>query len=165
MGDNIHIGAIWSIMANALINNKERAGEYFRIINPIEHTRTKEAVLKYKVEPYVVVADIYSAPSMIGRGGWSWYTGSSSWLYIAGLEYILGIKKNGDKLVINPCIPKEWEYCNINYKYEDAEYNINIYNSEEKNKKVSTIYYDNDEIKEKEVLLKRSGSHKIDVVI
>lgn len=158
-------GAIWSIIANAIMKNKERTVEYFRIINPIEHTRTKEAVLKYKVEPYVVVADVYSSPGMIGRGGWSWYTGSSSWLYIAGLEYILGFKKKGEKLIIEPCIPKEWEYCNIIYKYKNAEYNINIYNSEEKNKENKTVYLDNESIETNEIRLLNDGKHKIDVII
>ena len=66
------------------------------MINPVEHARTKESVLRYKVEPYVVAADVYASPGMVGRGGWTWYTGSSSWLYIAGLEYVLGISRSKD---------------------------------------------------------------------
>lgn len=156
---------MWSIIANAILKNGERAGEYFRIINPIEHARTKEAVLKYKVEPYVVAADVYSNTNMLGRGGWTWYTGSSSWLYIAGLEYVLGIKKEGDKLVIEPCIPKEWESYTLKYKYKEAIYNINIYNTENQSTKIKTVYVDNSLQESNVVLLQDIGEHRIDIIL
>ena len=158
-------GAIWSIIANAMMKNGERATEYFRIINPIEHARTKEAVLKYKVEPYVVSADVYSNPNMLGRGGWTWYTGSSSWLFIAGFEYILGIKKENGKLKINPCIPKEWESFIVHYKNKNAKYEINVYNPEHKSTGIKTIYLDNDEKKAAEILLEENGEHRIDIIM
>ena len=104
-------------MASSMLQDGERAGEYFRILNPIEHARTKEVALKYKVEPYVVAADVYSNSRMLGRGGWTWYTGSSSWLYVAGLESILGIQKHQDYLQIHPCIPKEWEAYQVEYQH------------------------------------------------
>ena len=158
-------GAIWSIIANAMMKNGERATEYFRIINPIEHARTKEAVLKYKVEPYVVSADVYSNSNMLGRGGWTWYTGSSSWLFIAGFEYILGIKKESGKLKINPCIPKEWEFFVVYYKNKNAKYEINVYNPEHKSTGVKTVYLDNDEKKAAEILLDENGDHRIDIIM
>lgn len=158
-------GAIWSIIANAIMNNGERAGEYFRLINPIEHARTKENVLKYKVEPYVVSADVYSNPNMLGQGGWTWYTGSSSWLFIAGFEYVLGIKKIKDSLMICPCIPKEWESYIVEYKYKEASYIINVYNPEHKNTGIKTIYLDNDEQEKNIVKLEKSGEHRIDIVM
>ena len=158
-------GAIWGIIANAMMKNGERATEYFRIINPIEHARTKEAVLKYKVEPYVVSADVYSNPNMLGRGGWTWYTGSSSWLFIAGFEYILGIKKENGKLKINPCIPKEWESFIVHYKNKNARYEINVYNPEHKSTGIKTIYLDNDEKKAAEILLEENGEHRIDIIM
>ncbi len=158
-------GAIWSIIANAIMNNGERAGEYFRLINPIEHARTKENVLKYKVEPYVVSADVYSNPNMLGQGGWTWYTGSSSWLFIAGFEYVLGIKKIRDSLMICPCIPKEWESYIVEYKYKEASYIINVYNPEHKNTGIKTIYLDNDKQEKNTVKLEKSGEHRIDIVM
>ena len=158
-------GAIWGIIANAMMKNGERATEYFRIINPIEHARTKEAVLKYKVEPYVVSADVYSNPNMLGRGGWTWYTGSSSWLFIAGFEYVLGIKKENGKLKINPCIPKDWESFIVHYKNKNARYEINVYNPEHKSTGIKTIYLDNDEKKAAEILLEENGEHRIDIIM
>lgn len=158
-------GAVWSIIANAILGNTKRAARYFRIINPIEHARTKEAALKYRVEPYVVAADVYSNVNMLGRGGWTWYTGSSSWFYIAGLEYVLGIKKKNNKLVINPCIPKEWEAYSLNYKYKDAEYIVNVYNTSQNGKEIRTIYLDNDEVKTNEIAMQEEGMHTIDVIL
>ena len=159
-------GAIWSILANAKILNGERTGEYFRFLNPIEHARTKENAIKYKVEPYVVAADVYSAPSMIGRGGWTWYTGSSNWLFIAGLESILGIKKMGDILKINPCIPKEWESYSVSYKYKETTYNINIYNPENKSTGIKTIYDDNNFVSTNEIKLVNDGEvHSVDLIM
>ena len=83
--------AVWVIIAESLLGFGNKALELYRMINPIEHTRTKEACNKYKVEPYVIPADIYGAGNLIGRGGWTWYTGSSSWYYEAGIKYILGL--------------------------------------------------------------------------
>ena len=159
-------GAIWSVIANAKIRDGERAGEYFRFLNPIEHARTKEDAIKYKVEPYVVVADVYSAPNMIGRGGWSWYTGSSSWLFMAGFESILGIKKEGDRLYINPCIPAEWESFSISYKYKTSQYNINVYNSDHKSTGIKTIYDDNNLSGTNEIKLIDDGEeHSIELIM
>lgn len=162
-------GAVWSVIANSMLGDGERAGEYFRMLNPIEHARTKEAALKYKVEPYVVAADVYSNVRMLGRGGWTWYTGSSSWLYIAGLEYVLGIKKYGDKIKIRPCIPSEWESYQIEYAYENANYLITVYNSDSCCTGVKMIYLDNDGIDLNEmedgIALQSEGTHKIDVIM
>lgn len=159
-------GAVWSIIANAKYKNAERAGEYFRFLNPIEHARTKENAIKYKVEPYVVVADIYTTPNMIGRGGWTWYTGSSAWLFMAGFENILGIKKKGDILYINPCIPQEWESYYISYKYKETLYNINIYNPEHKSTGLKTIYNDNNFVSTNEIKMINDGeTHSVDLII
>lgn len=129
-------GAIWSVIANCLLGKSERAAEYFRILNPIEHARTKENAMRYKVEPYVMAADVYASPHMQGRGGWTWYTGSSSWFYMAGLSYLLGITKQGNQLTIQPCLPKEWNEVTVNMVWEETEYQIRIQgsSSEEKRK-------------------------------
>ena len=111
----------------------DKALELYRMINPIEHARTKEASKKYKVEPYVIPADIYGAGNLAGRGGWTWYTGSASWYYKAGIEHILGLKIEKGYLKIEPCIPKEWKEYQMKYKWKDSLYNITVRNPENKN--------------------------------
>ena len=146
-------GAIWAIIANSLLKNGNRAEEYFRIINPIEHARTKENALKYKVEPYVVAADVYGAGKLIGRGGWTWYTGSCSWLYTAGLNYVLGLRKERDKLRIVPAIPEEWSKYEIEYVYENTLYKIIVKNPNHKQSGVKNIYLDNNLLMSHEIEL------------
>lgn len=159
-------GAIWSVIANAKLLNGDRAGEYFRLLNPIEHARTKENVLRYKVEPYVMAADVYANPNMLGRGGWTWYTGSSSWFYIAGLENILGIKKKGEELIINPCIPHEWEYFKVEYIYEETKYVIEVKNPNKKSVGCISISLDNDFIQTNNIkLLNDKKEHVVEIVM
>ena len=128
------------------------------MINPIEHSRTKDACNKYKVEPYVIAADIYGQGNLIGRGGWTWYTGSSSWYYKAGIEYILGLKIENGYMTINPCIPKDWKEYQIQYKWKDSIYHINVKNPNGKNTGVTKVLLDNNEIENK---IKLDGSRKI----
>ena len=109
------------------------------MINPIEHTRTKEATIKYKQEPYVISADIYGANNLVGRGGWTWYTGSSSWFLNAGIENILGLKVEKGILKIEPCIPEKWEEYIIKYRYKTSIYNIKIRNPNGKNTRSARI--------------------------
>ena len=128
------------------------------MINPIEHSRTKDAVNKYKVEPYVIAADIYGQGNLIGRGGWTWYTGSSSWYYKAGIEYILGLKIENGYLTIDPCIPKEWKEYQIQYKWKDSIYHINVKNLSGKNRGVKKVILDGSEVENK---IKLDGARKI----
>ena len=97
--------ALWAVLATALQGNGDRAFELYQMINPLTHARTPEEVGAYKVEPYVVAADVYTAEGQLGRGGWTWYTGSASWMYRVGLEGILGFTKRGDRLFIEPQSP------------------------------------------------------------
>jgi len=150
-------GAIWAIIANCKLGFGKRAVEYFRIINPIEHSKTKELANKYKVEPYVVAADIYGADNLAGRGGWTWYTGSSSWLYIAGIEYILGLKIEKGILSLNPSIPSEWKEYEIKYRNGTSLYNIKIKNPNNKEHGISQLKVDGQMIEEKYILLKDDG--------
>ncbi|MEW5938320.1 MAG: glucoamylase family protein, partial [Chloroflexota bacterium] len=99
--------AIWAIWAFAELGEAERVAELFRLINPIYHADTPEKATRYRVEPYVIAADVYSAPRHTGRGGWTWYTGSASWMYRLAVEKILGLQREGNQLKIKPCIPKE----------------------------------------------------------
>lgn len=106
------------------------------MLNPIEHSKTKELANKYTVEPYVVAADVYGAGNLIGKGGWTWYTGSSSWMYIAGIKYILGINISGDELKIEPHIPNDWKEYMVRLNYEKSLYNIKIKKSEKDEKEI-----------------------------
>lgn len=131
----------------------DKASEYFRMINPIEHSRTKEEAKRYKVEPYVIAADIYGG-SLAGRGGWTWYTGSSSWMYEAGIKYILGLRVEGNILKIEPCIPNNWNEYSIKYKYGNSIYNIKIIR---KNMQEKKVYLDGKELESNEISLNGNG--------
>ena len=145
--------AMWTIIAFAKLGLGEKAGEYFRMVNPIEHTRTRDGVNKYKVEPYVVAADVYTVNNLVGRGGWTWYTGSSSWMYKAGVEYILGLDIQKEILRINPCIPKDWKDYQIIYKYKNSTYNIKVLNPNEKSIGIEKLYLNGQEVSDKRVPL------------
>ena len=121
-------GALWSIFALAKMGEGDRAGELFALINPIHHTDTPEAIDRYKVEPYVACADVYSVAPHVGRGGWTWYTGSAAWLYRAGLEAILGFHLEGKQLRLAPCIPRDWPGFSIVYRYGSSRYLIEVDN-------------------------------------
>jgi len=120
--------AIWTLMAFAELGDGDRAGELYELLNPISHSSTRAGLNKYKVEPYVVAADVYGMFPHIGRGGWTWYTGSASWMYRAALESILGFDLRGDTLRLKPCIPKLWPGFQINYRHGGARYSISVTN-------------------------------------
>ena len=145
--------AMWAIIAFTKLGFGDKALEYYRMINPIEHARTKETSLKYKVEPYVIPADIYGAGNLAGRGGWTWYTGSSSWFYKAGIENILGLNIKNKTLKINPCIPKEWKEYSIKYRYQNSIYNIKVKNYNGKNTGVENFYLNGRKVEAKEIIL------------
>ena len=159
--------AIWAIIAAAMLKLNDKAYEYFRYINPIEHSKTRELALKYKVEPYVVAADIYGAGNLIGQGGWTWYTGSSSWLYKAGIEYILGLRIKEGTLSIDPCIPKDWKEYSIRYEYKMSVYNITVKNPNESERgEVKEFYLDGQKIEEKQVKLIDNGRiYEVEVIL
>ncbi len=157
--------AIWTILAFAKLKESEKAEKYFNMINPIEHSNTKEKIEKYEIEPYVIPADIYGESNLKGKGGWSWYTGSSSWYYTCGIEYILGLNIFKNKLSLNPCIPKDWEKYSIQYKYKDSIYNIKVKNIY-KNNEVKKFIFNNEEIESKEIGLVDNGKiNEIEIII
>lgn len=120
--------AIWSVIAYAMLGDGDQAAELLRMLNPIKRTGTRTGVYAYKVEPYVLAADIYAEPPHVRRGGWTWYTGAAGWFYRAGLETILGFELRADRLVLNPCIPKAWPEYSINYQYKTSRYEIKVEN-------------------------------------
>ena len=146
--------AVWTIIAEAMLGFGEKATEFFRMINPIEHARTKDEAKKYKVEPYVIPADIYGG-ELAGRGGWTWYTGSSSWMYEAGIRYILGFNLEKNILKIEPHIPESWKEYSIRYKYGNSIYNIKVVNKNPNGNK--RIRIDGREIEGDEIILQDNG--------
>jgi cyclic beta-1,2-glucan synthetase len=122
--------ALWAVLATALQGDHDRAFELYQMINPLTHARTPEEVAAYKVEPYAVPADVYTAQGQVGRGGWTWYTGSAGWMYRVGLEAILGFTKRGDTLFIEPRTPASWSDYVIEYRYGASQYVISVKNGD-----------------------------------
>jgi cyclic beta-1,2-glucan synthetase len=120
--------AVWNVLAYSMLGDGDRAVELFRMLNPITHSSSRAAVQRYRVEPYVVAGDVYSEPPHVGRGGWTWYTGSAGWLYRVGVESILGFQMHGLILHIDPCIPREWPHFEITFRYHSAVYEIRVEN-------------------------------------
>jgi cyclic beta-1,2-glucan synthetase len=127
-GGQYNHAAAWSVMASASLGDGDQAALLFSFLNPISRSLTADAVARYKVEPYVVVADIYTEAPHIGRGGWSWYTGSAGWLQRAGIETILGLRLSGASLRLTPCIPRHWPGFSIDLAWRSAHYHIQIEN-------------------------------------
>ena len=134
--------ALWSVMAFAALGDGDKAAALFARLNPINHALHPADVSRYKVEPYVVVADIYSTPPHIGRGGWSWYTGSAGWMQRAGIESILGIRIQNVSLHIDPCIPRDWPRYKVTLAWRSAQYQISVDNPGRVSKGVVAITLD-----------------------
>jgi cyclic beta-1,2-glucan glucanotransferase len=116
--------AIWATMAFAMMGDSERAWELFAMLNPVHHGGTADAIERYKVEPYVMCADIYGAAPHTGRGGWTWYTGAAGWMYRLTVETLLGLQLEVDRLRIAPCIPTHWDAYTIHYRHRETVYHI-----------------------------------------
>ena len=158
--------AAWVVLAFAGLGKGDRAWELFHMINPINHSKTTIECSRYKVEPYVMAADVYALPPNTGRGGWTWYTGAAGWLYRVGLESILGIKKEGRKLYIDPCIPSEWDNFEATYLFENSTYIINVSNPARINQGVKAVALDGQPCTSGYVELVGDGrNHTINVVM
>jgi cyclic beta-1,2-glucan synthetase len=120
--------ATWSILAFAALGDGDKAAELFALMNPINHADSSSAIQLYQVEPYVICADVYTAPGHVGRGGWTWYTGSAGWMYRAGTEGILGLQLRGPALVVEPCIPRGWDGYECTYRHGTSCYEIEVRN-------------------------------------
>ena len=118
--------AIWASMAFAALGDSVRAWELYSLINPINHANGREAAALYKVEPYVIAADVYAASPHVGRGGWTWYTGAAGWMYRLILESLLGVRREADRLRFEPCLPATWESVSIDYRYGKTIYKITL---------------------------------------
>jgi cyclic beta-1,2-glucan synthetase len=123
-------GVLWTVLALTLLGAGDRAGELLGLLNPIRHADTPDGVERYRVEPYVVAADVYGGSGYEGRGGWTWYTGSAGWMYRIGVEHVIGLRRRGRTLAITPCIPSNWPSFEIEYRYGTATYHIVVENPE-----------------------------------
>jgi cellobiose phosphorylase len=118
--------AIWAVMAFAALGDSERAWELYSLIDPVSHAGDRQAMAIYKVEPYVIAADVYAVSPHIGRGGWTWYTGSAGWMYRLIVESLLGLKREAGRLRFEPCLPAAWESLKIDYRYRETTYQITM---------------------------------------
>ncbi len=160
--------ALWSVIAFAMLGDGDRAGELFELLNPINHAGTRADIHRYKVEPYVACADVYAEPSHLGRGGWTWYTGSAGWMYRAGLEWILGFRLRGTTLVIDPCVPKSWPGFAIAFEYRSAHYDITVENPHGVCRGVSRVVLDGQTLPQGDarIALADDGAHhRLQVVL
>ena len=127
------------------------------MVNPIEHSKTREGVTKYKVEPYVIPADVYGQGNLAGRGGWTWYTGSSSWMYIAGIKYILGLNIEGGYISFKPSVPSSWKEYSIKFRFYDSVYNVKVFNLNEKSSSVERVLVNGSLVENGRIKLDDSG--------
>ncbi|MCJ7558543.1 MAG: hypothetical protein MUP90_16740, partial [Gammaproteobacteria bacterium] len=158
--------ALWTVWAFAELDQQDRATALYRMINPIYHADTPEKVRLYRVEPYVVAADIYGAQPHTGRGGWTWYTGSASWMYRLGLEAILGLRRHGNILQIKPCIPNDWPGYEMEYSFGTARYHIQVENPNSSYRAVSRLVVDGQSLPENTILLCDDGKeHEVVITL
>ena len=159
--------ALWSVMAHAILGDGSRAAKLFAMLNPINHALTPSDVARYKLEPYVAAADIYSTPPHVGRGGWSWYTGSAGWMQRVGTESILGIRIRGVTLHIDPCIPKEWPSYEATVTWRSTRYAVVVENPALTGSGVSGISVDGASLPAGEFVQMRDdgGTHSVTVTL
>ncbi len=161
-------GALWSVIAFAELGDGDRAGELFSLLNPIQHASTRAGRYRYKVEPYVVAADVYAEPPHVGRGGWTWYTGSAGWMYRAAVESILGIRLQGAVMLIDPRIPRAWPRYQATFRYHSARYVVTVENPRSVCLGVTALRVDGRGIPDPKTgvpLVDDGGIHSVDVLL
>jgi cyclic beta-1,2-glucan synthetase len=134
--------ALWTIMALGRLGLGDEAMELFHMVNPINHTRTPEGLEQYRTEPYAVAADVYAHPMHLGRGGWTWYTGSAGWMYQAAVEGLVGLRRAGSTFSIAPCVPAMWREFSIDWRVGSASYHIAVHNPDHRSSGVRSAELD-----------------------
>ena len=160
--------AMWAILAHTKLGDGDAAGRLFALLNPINHALTASDADRYKVEPYVVAADVYSTAPHEGRGGWTWYTGSAGWMYRAGIEGLLGLTRVGKTLRINPCFPKDWPEMTATVTLGDARYVITVLNPEKSGHGVASAQLDGLQVRVDQgglIVPLADGAHELTVVL
>ena len=159
-------GAIWAVIAFAELDEGDKAGELFAILNPINHASTRAGLHRYKVEPYVAAADIYAENPHVGRGGWTWYTGSAGWMYRAGIEWILGFRLRGTTLYLDPCIPRAWRGYRVTFRYHSSQYVLAVQNPRGATRGVTQVLLDGVAVPVASIPLASDGkTHSIEVTL
>ena len=158
--------AIWTMIAFAMLGDGDKAAELFSIVNPINRSNTRAALHRYKVEPYVTSADVYSQAPHVGRGGWTWYTGSAGWMYRAGLEWMLGFRVRGTTLLLDPCVPRAWRGFTIVFRYHGARYDIAVENPSGVTRGIARMELDGDTVPGNVIPLVDDGAtHRVLVIL
>jgi cyclic beta-1,2-glucan synthetase len=158
--------AVWIVMALARLGSGDEATEFFHMLNPINHGRTAADVARYKTEPYVMAGDVYARAPHAGRGGWSWYTGSAGWMYRAGIESILGLRRRGDTFVVDPCIPSSWPEYQIVWRFLDSRYEITVSNPMRRCRGIASATLDGAAVNAVAIPLVNDGrTHDVQIVL
>src|SRR5712691_5256331 len=158
--------AVWVVMALAKLGSGDEAAEFFHMLNPVNHGRTAADVARYKTEPYVMAGDVYARQPHAGRGGWSWYTGSAGWMYRAGIESILGLRRRGETFVIAPCIPSSWSEYRISWRFLESHYEITVSNPTRRCRGVGSVTLDGVPVSAAAIPLLNDGrTHDVQIVL
>ena len=158
--------AVWSAIAFAALGDGDKAGELLALLNPISHARTRAGMHRYKVEPYVASADVYGEGMHLGRGGWTWYTGSAGWMYRAIVEWLLGFRMHGTELTIDPCIPRPWPGFELSFRYHSSRYQVRVDNRSGAGRGVTAIQLDGKLLVDHRIPLEDDGNlHEVHVVL
>ncbi|MEC4889419.1 MAG: glucoamylase family protein [Nitrospira sp.] len=158
--------AVWTVLAFVALGDGDKAGELFRLLNPVQRIASRANVQRYKVEPYVVAGDVYAEPPHVGRGGWTWYSGAAGWFYRAGVEGMLGFRLRGATLCIDPCIPHNWPGYSIQFRYHSAVYDISVENPHHVSRGVTLTELDGQPVTGREgIPLVFDGAHRIRIVL
>ena len=158
--------AAWIVMALARLGSGDEATEMFHMINPVNHARRPADVARYRLEPYVLAGDVYSHPAHRGRGGWSWYTGSAGWMYRAGVESILGLRRAGATFAMNPCIPSSWPGYRMTWRFGDTQFHISVSNPDQRCRGVGVATLDGAPVDPQAIPLLSDGQeHHVEIVL
>jgi cyclic beta-1,2-glucan synthetase len=158
--------AVWIVMALARLGSGDEAAEFFHMLNPVNRGRTAADVARYKTEPYVMAGDVYAQAPHAGRGGWSWYTGSAGWMYRAGLESMLGLRRRGETFIVDPCIPSSWSEYTIAWRFRDSRYEIAVSNPGRRCRGVGTATLDGVAVDAAAIPLVNDGlTHDVRIVL
>ena len=152
-------------MAYAALGDRKMTWKLLQMINPVNHGNNAETIKQYKVEPYVIAADVYGVKEHKGRGGWTWYTGSAGWMYQLILESFIGLKRNGNILTFMPCIPADWPSVKIRYRYEDTYYNIELMQSQQSQDGVHHVIDGKEERSDRIALQNDQVTHEVKIYL
>jgi cyclic beta-1,2-glucan synthetase len=158
--------ALWVVTALARLGQGDEAMELFHMVNPVNHTRTPEAVERYRAEPYVVAADVYGHPQHVGRGGWSWYTGSAGWMYQAAIEALLGLRRSGASFSLDPCVPTRWNGYQLRWRHGRTTYEVSVTNPEHHSRGIASALLDGVPVDPEAIpLVDDGGTHHVLAVL